>query len=124
MCFCKKTEQDVSTQRNQSIKNACFYFSIIIMTAGDMYILNFFGHHGKYLEKLELLIQPELKHTQMSEVLSLRVPDFGRSANPISTRGDRLCPPNYYWHPRIFKSSYGPPQISERWKFRHTYVMM
>ena len=27
------------------------------------------------------------------------VPDFGRSVNPISTRGDRLCPPNYYWHP-------------------------
>ena len=26
-------------------------------------------------------------------------PDFGRSVNPISTRGDRLCPPNYYWHP-------------------------
>ena len=22
--------------------------------------------------------------------------DFGRSVNPISTRGDRLCPPNYY----------------------------
>ena len=26
-------------------------------------------------------------------------PDFGRSVNPISTRGDKLCPPNYYWHP-------------------------
>ena len=25
-------------------------------------------------------------------------PDFGRSVNPISTRGDRLCTPNYYWH--------------------------
>ena len=35
-------------------------------------------------------------------------PDFGRSVNPISTRGDRLCPPNYYWHPRIFRPSYGP----------------
>ena len=22
-------------------------------------------------------------------------PNFGRSVNPISTRGDRLCPPNY-----------------------------
>ena len=29
-------------------------------------------------------------------------PDSGRSVNPISTRGDRLCPPNYYWHPWIF----------------------
>ena len=35
-------------------------------------------------------------------------PDFGRSVNPFSTRGDRLCPPNYYWHPRIFRPSYGP----------------
>ena len=34
--------------------------------------------------------------------------DFGRSVNPISTRGDRLCLPNYYWHPRIFKPSDGP----------------
>ena len=33
---------------------------------------------------------------------------FGRSVNPISTRGDRLCPPSYYWHPRIFRPSDGP----------------
>ena len=54
-------------------------------------------------------------------VLSLGVPggamahpDFGRSVNPISTRGDKLCPPNYYWHPRIFRSSNG----SGLWIFR------
>jgi hypothetical protein len=35
-------------------------------------------------------------------------PIFGRSVNPISTRGDRLCPPNYYWHTRIFRPSDGP----------------
>ena len=23
-------------------------------------------------------------------------PDFTRSINPISSRGERLCPPNYY----------------------------
>ena len=34
--------------------------------------------------------------------------DFARSVNPISTRGDRLCPPNYYWHPQIFRPSDGP----------------
>ena len=35
-------------------------------------------------------------------VSSLGVPpDFGRLVNPISTRGDRLYPPHYYWHPRI-----------------------
>ena len=32
----------------------------------------------------------------------------GRSDNPISTRGDRLCPPDYYWHHRIFRPSDGP----------------
>ena len=35
-------------------------------------------------------------------------PDFGRSVNTISTRGDRLCPPNYYWHLRIFIPCDGP----------------
>ena len=35
-------------------------------------------------------------------------PDFGRSADPISTKGDRLCPPNYLWHTRIFRPSDGP----------------
>ena len=29
-------------------------------------------------------------------------PDFGRSVNPISTRGGWLCPPQYYLPPRIF----------------------
>ena len=32
---------------------------------------------------------------------------FVRSVNPISTRSwGRLCPPHYYWHPRIFIPSY------------------
>ena len=35
-------------------------------------------------------------------------PDFGRSVNPISTRGDRLCPTNYNWHTQIFRPSDGP----------------
>ena len=29
---------------------------------------------------------------------AMATPDFGRSVNPISTKGDRLCPPHYYWH--------------------------
>jgi hypothetical protein len=29
-------------------------------------------------------------------------PDFGRSVNPISTKGGWLCPPQYYLPPRIF----------------------
>ena len=44
-------------------------------------------------------------------------PYFGRSVNPISTRGDRLCPPNYYWHPRIFRPSDGPES-------RRTWICM
>ena len=28
--------------------------------------------------------------------------------DPIPTRGDRLCPPNYYWHTLIFRPSNGP----------------
>ena len=46
---------------------------------------------------------------------SLGVPwDFIRSVNPISIRRGRLCPPHYYWHPRIFRPSYGPVRIIKR----------
>ena len=38
-------------------------------------------------------------------------PDFGRSVNPISTRGGWLCPPQYYLPPRIFD----PCCIPEDW---------
>ena len=34
--------------------------------------------------------------------------DFGRLIFPTSTRRVRLCPTHYYWHPRIFRPSYGP----------------
>ena len=44
---------------------------------------------------------------------SLRVPwHFGRSVNPISTRGERLCPPYYDWRPRIFRRSDGPVHMT------------
>ena len=38
--------------------------------------------------------------------------DFGRSVIPISARGGILCPPHYYWCPRIFRPSYGPVEWS------------
>ena len=41
-------------------------------------------------------------------------PDFGRSVNPISIRGDRLCPPNYYWHTQIFRPSDGPGHAGKK----------
>ena len=31
--------------------------------------------------------------------------------NPISTRGDKLCPPNYYWHTQILRPSDGPDLV-------------
>ena len=50
---------------------------------------------------------------------------FGRLDNPISIRGDRLCPPNYY-SSRIFRPSYGPDTllvaISNRLRSRNTYL--
>ena len=39
-------------------------------------------------------------------------PIFGRSVNPIPTRGNRLCPPNYYWHTLIFRPSDGPALVT------------
>ena len=46
---------------------------------------------------------------------SLGVPRHtGRSVNPISTRGNRLCPLNYYWHTKIFRPSDGPGMTSVR----------
>ena len=43
-------------------------------------------------------------------------PIFRRSVNPISTRGDRLCPPNYYWHTQIFRPSDGPANTGKTLK--------
>jgi hypothetical protein len=42
-------------------------------------------------------------------------PDFGGSVNPMSTRRGRLWLLHYYWHPRIFRPSYGP----EHFGFEH-----
>ena len=48
-------------------------------------------------------------------VCAMAHPDFGSSVNPISTRWDRLCLPNYYWHPRIFRPSDGPGMYILTW---------
>ena len=50
-------------------------------------------------------------------------PDFGRSVNPTSTRGDRLCQPNYYWHTRIFRPSDGPEIVTQRHYFRRKTLL-
>ena len=46
-------------------------------------------------------------------------PDFGIWDNLISNRGGSLCPPHYYWHPRIFRPSYSPVQKTIRLKSDH-----
>ena len=48
---------------------------------------------------------------------AMAYPDFGRSVNPISNKGDRLCPPNYYWHTRIFRPSDGPANKTKGGRF-------
>ena len=40
--------------------------------------------------------------------------DFSRSVNPFSTSGDRLLPPNFFWHPRILRPFDGP--VGPRWR--------
>ena len=42
--------------------------------------------------------------------------NFGRSVNPISTRGVILCLLSYYWHTRIFRPSDGPESMSDEWQ--------
>ena len=37
----------------------------------------------------------EFNRVGLSSLGMPEVPDFGRSLNPIPTKGDRLCPPNY-----------------------------
>ena len=53
-----------------------------------------------------------------------RLPYFGSFFNPILTRRGRLYPPHYYWHPRIFRPSYGPERYlsskdssEDNWRF-------
>ena len=62
---------------------------------------------------LKFWLQPHPKEKVLRPVVpgcAMAHPDFGRSVNPISTRGDRLCPPNYYWHTRIFRPFDGPDE--------------
>ena len=40
-------------------------------------------------------------HKEKSDLSSLGVPGFSKSVNPISTRGDRLCPPTLLEIPPI-----------------------
>ena len=58
-------------------------------------------------------IKVQIKRPPEGAGCAMAHPDFGRSVNPISTRGDRLSPPNYYWHTRIFRPSDGPEYTAQ-----------
>ena len=52
--------------------------------------------------KLRCVLSPILWPLQACRSRGCRAPpDFGRSVNPISTRGVRLCPPHYYVLPKF-----------------------
>ena len=49
------------------------------------------------------------------------LPDFGKSVNSISTRGNRLCPPHY---PRIFRPSYGPAITDSEVVVKRNFILL
>ena len=52
----------------------------------------------------------EMKSYYMTFILA----DQLTLSQPGARRG-RLCPPQYYWHPRIFRPSYGPELLTYLW---------
>ena len=48
-------------------------------------------------------------------------PEFGRSVNPIQTRGGRLCPPHYCQPPRIQKAIYISAKFKHFWLKKSTF---
>ena len=71
------------------------------------------GKNEPYHDHVLIYSYLEVIEVNLDQILSflpekMAYPDFGRSVNLFSTRGDRLCPPSYYWHPRIFRPFDGP----------------
>ena len=63
-------------------------------------------HHSKPVTRTNYIVIQGCRPWECRGAMA--PPDLGRSVNPISTRRGRLCPPHYYWHPWIFRLSYGP----------------
>ena len=68
------------------------------------------GKNEPYHDHVLIYSYLEVIEVNLDQILSflpekMAYPDFGRSVNPISSWRDRLCPPSYYWHPRIFRRS-------------------
>ena len=102
------------------------YFSMLCVNLKYVIDTSYFDEHifaygileWPHTKSKEKLVNPWWRSRQLLLLLPLRGvepggaggahPDFSRSVNPISTRGNRLCPPNYYWHIRIFRPSDGP----------------
>ena len=97
--YCKKY---FLRQKNQSIKNASFYFSSIIMTS-DMYRVSFVSM--KNFEQ-----NSNCWHSRAVASRELG----GRLVNPISTRGLLILHTQYYEPPplsRIFRPCDGPAKL-------------
>ena len=62
--------------------------------------------------KLDFLSQSEVKITP----IPCAPPLFGRSVNPISTRGGKLSPPSITCPPRIFRPCNGPAESGDEGK--------
>ena len=100
---------------------SCFKFKKSLMAPSNVCCFPFLfflfvgivSELGIYIKQKHLMNKGGLKSFQGSTagLSSLGVPGVpwhGRSVNPISTRGDRLYPPNYYWQTRLFRPSDGP----------------
>ena len=62
-------------------------------------------NHQKFTEKFVLKIARPVARGGWG---GYSPPVFSRTVKPISTRGSRLCPPQYYEPPRIFRPCDGP----------------
>ena len=113
-------------KRTRSAKHGCY------SNAHAATILhNNYCNHGNIIQKVS-----NRRYWKPAQLLSLKqacrpwvcrvchgTPNFGRSVNPISIRGERLCPPNYYWHTRIFRLSDSPAQpLLRHLVLRNVYV--
>jgi hypothetical protein len=79
-----------------------------ILCCCNFWFFLIFRQH-KIGEKWPINTKNKIHLKNMARVLFLG--DFGRSVNPISTWRGELCPPHYYWHLRIFRTSYGPARM-------------
>ena len=109
--FIGKLTDLVSFLRNKIIGNTC-WFNIVSLYFFSLQIT--FHKLGKHLGVRNVWVTKNFtKRRPVVPGCAMAHSDFGRSVKPISTRGDRLCPPNYYWHTRIFRPCNSPESVTK-----------